>query len=135
MSKENMLDLALFILRLTLGGIFLAHGLQKLGVFGGEAVTGFAGMLQGLGMPNAETHAWAVSIIETAAGALLIFGILPRLSALSIAVIMSAAVIKVHAPKGFFMMDGGYEYPLLIIAASLVILLAGAGKISLMNKG
>ncbi|MGD9015629.1 MAG: DoxX family protein [Candidatus Omnitrophota bacterium] len=135
MIKGNLSSIAIFILRVTLGVIFLAHGLQKLfGVFGGSGIEGFSQMLAGLNLTPANFLAWLVAIIEALGGLFLIFGILPRLSSALIAVIMAVAIAKIHAANGFFAMKGGFEYQLLILAVCLLFVFTGGGKFSLLNK-
>ena len=91
-------------------------------------------MLSGMGFAPAEIWAWVLAIAESLGGVFLILGILPKLSALTIAVIMIVAIVKIHGPKGFFMMKGGFEYQLLILSACITIMITGSGKYSLFNK-
>ncbi len=135
MVKVSSSDLALFILRLGLGIIFIFHGAQKVfGLFGGPGVEGFSKMLTDLSINPPMFWAWVVALAELISGALLILGVIPRISAGIIAVIMLVAIIKVHGPKGFSVMAGGFEYQFLILIASIALMAAGAGKISLFNK-
>ncbi|MGB3112659.1 MAG: DoxX family protein [Candidatus Omnitrophota bacterium] len=135
MGSARFDDVAIFILRVTVGAILLAHGLQKLlGAFGGPGIQGTATMLSGMGFAPAEIWAWVLALGESLGGLFLILGILPKLSALAIAVVMIVAIVRVHGPKGFFMMKGGFEYPLLILSVCITIMITGAGKYSLFNK-
>lgn len=135
MDQSKSRDIAIFILRLCLGIIFVAHGLQKVfGLFGGPGIEGFAKMVAGVGANPALFWAWAVAIVELLGGIFLILGILPRLSAAAIGAIMIVAIVAIHGGKGFFMSAGGFEYQLLILGVCLSIVLTGAGKISLFNK-
>ncbi len=133
--EAKKLSWAIFILRLCLGVIFVAHGLQKVfGLFGGPGIEGFSKMITGIGANPALFWAWAVAIVELLGGIFLILGVLPRLSAAAIGVVMIVAIITIHGAKGFFMSGGGFEYQLLILAACLSLALTGAGKFSLFNK-
>lgn len=135
MNQSKARDIAIFILRLCLGVIFIAHGLQKVfGFFGGPGIEGFSKMVAGIGANPAIAWAWAAALVELIGGIFLILGILPRLSAAAIGVIMVVAIVAVHGPSGFFMSVGGFEYQLLILGVCLSIVLTGAGKISLFNK-
>ncbi|MGB2630903.1 MAG: DoxX family protein [Candidatus Omnitrophota bacterium] len=135
MGSARFDDVAIFILRVTVGAILLAHGLQKLlGAFGGPGIQGTATMLSGMGFAPAEIWAWVLALGESLGGLFLILGILPKLSALAIAIVMIVAIVRVHGPKGFFMMKGGFEYPLLILSVCITIMITGAGKYSLFNK-
>ncbi|MBD3427137.1 MAG: DoxX family membrane protein [Candidatus Omnitrophica bacterium] len=135
MDRSNLIDLALFILRLAVGVVFIAHGLQKVfGMFGGSGIDGLSRMLESLGVMPPVLWAWVAAIGELAGGTLLVLGIFPRLSALVIGMIMMAAIVLVHWKNGYFASNGGFEYPLLNLMCSIAIILAGGGKYSIFNK-
>ena len=123
-------DLGLLALRLTLGMVFLAHGAQMAGAFGGPGFTGVAGFIGSLGFR--PPRAWAALAVggELLAGALFILGFaLPLAAALAVAT-MLVAIIKVHAPKGFFVQNGGYEYNLVLAVTAVALAIVGPGAIS-----
>ncbi len=100
-------------LRLSLAATFLYHGLGKFPV--GE----FA---QNFGMPLAV--AWAVTVVEIVAGVFLIVGafgqaILTRIAGLIVIVIMIGAIALVHWKNGFSVMNGGFEFQLLMLVTGL----------------
>ena len=135
MNKSMMIDFAILCLRVGLGVIFTAHGMQKLfGAFGGSGVSGFADSLKGMGFTPALFWAWVAALAEGLGGLFLLLGITPRISAGLIAIIMLVAIVKVHGPKGFFSMQGGCEYQFLILMTSVAIIIAGAGRFSVWNK-
>ncbi len=135
MDTNNPIDSAIFFIRATLGVIFLAHGLQKtFGLFGGPGVEGVTGMLKSMGFAYPVMWAWILSLTELIGGLFLILGILPRISAALIAIIMVVAIVKVHGPKGLFSMQGGFEYQLLILMTCISLMITGAGKFSLFDK-
>jgi putative oxidoreductase len=129
-------DVALTILRLSMGVVYFAHGAQKmLGWFGGYGFSGTMGFFtHTVGLP--APVAFLVIITEFFGGLGLIFGFLTRIPALGIGVEMIIAVWMVHLPNGFFMnwtgtqKGEGFEYHLLAIAAAAVLLLRGAGAFS-----
>ncbi|MBD3380030.1 MAG: DoxX family membrane protein [Candidatus Omnitrophica bacterium] len=134
MSDIKPVDAGIFILRLTLGIIIAAHGLQKvLGLWGGPGIEGFSGFVKSLGFQPPVVWAWIVGLSETVGGALLVLGVLPRLSAFFIGSVMAVAIFKVHW-NGLFMANNGFEYPLLILACCVAVIFTGAGKISLFDK-
>ena len=51
----------------------------------------------------------------------------------AIVAIMLVAIFKVHITKGFFAMNGGFEYQFLILLTSIALLFAGAGRLALYN--
>lgn len=130
-----MKSYAVLPLRFGLGVIFLYHGLQKVfGLFGGSGIEGFSMMLSGLGFSSAQLLATLVAYIELFGGIFLLLGVLVRLSALSLLVVMIVALLKVHLQKGFSLMSGGYEYNFLIILSCISLIISGADKLSLANK-
>lgn len=123
-----------FILRLTLGVVMFPHGAQKmLGWYNGF---GFAGTLSFF--TDTMHLPWLVAlliIIGEFFGSLgLLAGFLTRFSAASIGVIMLGAITLVHRPNGFFMnwfgkqAGEGYEYHLLVLGISAVLVVIGAGR-------
>jgi putative oxidoreductase len=122
------------IMRLTLGGVMLPHGLQKVfGLFGGaglQATMNAFTTKMGLPAPLA-----VMVILAESAGALgLIFGFFTRLCALGIALVMGGAIYLVHAQHGFFMnwfgrqSGEGFEYHLLALGLALALIIHGGGK-------
>ena len=138
--KSNLNDLALFLLRLALGGVMWAHGAQKLlGLFGGVGAQPFVRQVALLGFPPAL--AWLVIAVEFLGGIALVLGVLSRLAALGFAVEMTVGIWKIHAAHGFFMnwngvagRGEGVEYPLVLAVVSLVLLAAGPGGYSLYGR-
>jgi putative oxidoreductase len=127
MPTSTLTSVALTILRVVLGFIFVVHGWQKyndIGIAGMQ--TGFGQM----GVPAAEITGVLVVLLELVGGFLLILGFLSRLIAVLLAVEMLGAWALVHASKGFFVNEGGYELVLILAAAALTIALAGPGRFS-----
>lgn len=128
-------DIALAILRIVLGVVILAHGLQKtIGSFGGHGFAGTMAAFTGQGLP--APLAFLVILGESAGALGLIVGLCTRVAALGILCIMLGAV-GVHWPNGFFMnwfgqqSGEGFEYHLLAIAIAVVLLLRGGGAASI----
>ncbi|MGH3087103.1 MAG: DoxX family protein [Rubrobacteraceae bacterium] len=127
-----MIDLALLILRLVLGAIFVAHGAQKLfGSFGGPGLKGTAGFFDQLGIKPAPTMALLAGLTEFVGGLLMAAGFLTPVAALGLIVVMAVAAVTVHSQNGFFAAEGGYEFNLALAAMALALLVAGAGAYSL----
>ncbi len=118
----------LAILRVVVGIVFLAHGLQKVLQFG---IGGFAGNLGGQGVPLPLFFAVVVTLVEVLGGVALILGIFTRLVAVPLAIDMLVAMLMVHFPNGFFMMNNGIESTLTLLAASVALALSGSGELSL----
>lgn len=144
-------DLGLLILRLIVGGIFVAHGYPKL--FGGpgkeirpaaaqflgpgfvQAVERggpetFATTLERLGVPEPRLMAWFVGGVEFVGGILLAIGWLTRLVALLLAGDMLVAIVRVHWRNGLIG-PGGFEFPLALLGACLALAGTGPGRFSI----
>jgi putative oxidoreductase len=122
------------MLRLTLGGVMLPHGAQKLlGVFGGHGFWATLGFFTGtLNIP--WLLAFVVIVLESFGSAALILGFLTRPVAFGLASIMVGAVAFVHWQNGFFMnwfgeqRGEGFEYHILAFGIALALMATGGGR-------
>ena len=120
------------IARLTIGGLFVGHGTQKLfGWFGGQGPGGTAQTMEKLELRPGRRHALAAGISETAGGALVALGALTPAAAAMLSGTMFTAIRKVHFQKGPWNTGGGYEYNLTLIAALAALVEVGPGSPSL----
>lgn len=130
MKKATGNDLALLILRLALGSIMLAHGLQKVGVIPGDP-SGIQETIDWLASMNVPTWmAWLSIVAELGGGVALLLGLFGKLAAFGVAINMATAIYKVHYTKGFFNPDG-IEFPLALFAMGAALLVTGMGAFSL----
>jgi putative oxidoreductase len=127
MNQSTLTHTALIILRVIVGFIFTAHGLQKFMEF---TIAGTQAAFAQMGVPAAPVIAPVVATLEVAGGIALIAGILARVFAALLAFDMLGALILVHAPAGIFVDKGGFEFVLALAAAALAIALTGAGRFS-----
>ena len=122
---------AALILRLTLGVMFIAHSLVlKYFMY---TLPGTAQFFESLGLPGALAYLtfWA----ELLGGIALVAGFATRWVALALIPILIGAT-WVHIGNGwvFSAANGGWEYPVFLIAASLAQSLLGDGKYALTLK-
>ncbi|MDD5724796.1 MAG: DoxX family protein [Candidatus Omnitrophica bacterium] len=130
-----MVDLGILILRLGIGVMFAAHGLQKVfGLFGGPGIKGFSQMLSGLGFTPALPWAYLAAYTELLGGIFLAAGMFTRASAALLLILIVTAALKVHLGKGFFLANGGFEYTFVIAAVCLALVLLGPGKFALLGR-
>jgi len=119
------------ILRAVIGGLFIGHGLQKLlGKFGGGGLEGTAGFFESLGLRPGKVHATTAGVAEVGGGALLVAGAATPLATSALTGTMTVAIKKVHGPNGVWAQDGGYELPLVMLAAFFAITASGPGDLS-----
>jgi putative oxidoreductase len=126
-----MLALALLVVRLVAGLTLAAHGAQKLfGWFGGPGHSKVAQGFAAQGYKPASLWTALVIVGELGGGLSLAFGLLTPLGAAGAlgAMVMAA---KTHWKNGFFGAKGGFEYPLVLLALSVALGLAGPGLYSL----
>src|SRR5947209_12243236 len=114
---------ALLLLRIASAMAFLYHGSAILfGSFGGPGPQQFA-----------ASHHWPVvmgyliGLAQLAGGLAVLSGVLFRLRAACIVVVMLGAIFLVHLPNGFDIGKGGAEYALTQLLLAVAFLLTGPG--------
>ena len=120
--------LAAFLLRVSLGIMYLTHSLVlKVATYG---MAGTVQFFESIGLPG--WTAWATVLAEVVGGFLLVLGIGSRFVALALTPILVGA-LWVHAGNGwvFSAPNGGWEYPLYLIVLSLVQALLGDGAFAM----
>ncbi|MBI2483625.1 DoxX family protein [Candidatus Uhrbacteria bacterium] len=115
----------LTILRISLGTIFLVHGWQKFAMWN---------MKPSEQMPSSMLSMMkTLSIVETIAGFALIFGVFAQIAAVITCIIMIGAIyFKTQKWGKKFTGDGGWEFDVILLAASITVLLTGPGAIALL---
>ena len=119
-----------FVLRASLGIMWIAHALLKYVLF---TIPGFAGFLAKTGFPG--ELAWPVFLAELIGGLLILTGVYARHVALLLIPVMAAAS-SVHIGNGWLFSNagGGWEYPAFLIAASFALWLLGDGAFALRSR-
>lgn len=121
---EKLKPVALLLLRLGLGIIFIHHGFPKLFTHTHEALQQFRHM----GFP--PYFAYISGIVEFFGGCLLIVGLFTRIAALLLAGEMAIAILRVHLPQGGPMAVNNYQLPLALAVAAFALVAVGAGAVS-----
>src|SRR6266850_4808361 len=119
-NMEVPMSVGLLILRLVVGLTLAAHGAQKLFAwFGGYGIAGTGQFLEQLGFRPGRLQAAQAGIAETVGGLFLAAGFLTPAAAAAVVAVMFVAAVSVHIEKGFFALNGGYEYTLVLAGAAL----------------
>jgi putative oxidoreductase len=125
-------DVGLLIVRLAVGLTFAAHGAQKvLGWWSGPGFAGWTGAMTRMGLRPAPLWAALSSGVELVGGLLLAVGSLTPIAAALLVAQSVYIVLRVHRPKGFWNKNGGIEFPLQLLAGSLLIAASGPGAIAI----
>ncbi|GAD88684.1 hypothetical protein VHA01S_008_00790 [Vibrio halioticoli NBRC 102217] len=122
-------------LRLPIGLTFMAHGAQKLfGMFGGYGLEGTAQWMASIGLEPGFLMALLAGSAEFFGGLAILIGLFTRPAALVLAFTMLMAIFSVHFENGLFLANNGYEFGLALLAASVSLLMSGAGNLALDNQ-
>lgn len=125
------MELGLLLLRVVVGLLVAGHGAQKLfGLFGGHGLAGTGSFFEQLGFRPGRTMALVAGASEVGAGLLLVLGLLTPLAGAGVIGTLLVAS-TVHAGKGLWAQQGGYELPLVYAVMGAVLALTGPGAYSL----
>ncbi|NPC59283.1 DoxX family protein [Caenimonas soli] len=115
------------LLRLALGTMWISHALLKVMVYTMDGATQF---FVSVGLPG--FLAYPVTGAELLGGLAIVLGIYGRQVSLLLLPILAVAA-WVHMPNGwvFTSANGGWEYPVFLLAASLAHWLVGDGRLAL----
>jgi putative oxidoreductase len=119
------------VLRALIGCLFVGHGLQKLtGSFGGDGLEATGQAFEGMGLRPGKAQAAAAGAAEAGGGALLVVGLLTPVASAAVTGAMAMAIHTVHAGKGPWATQGGWEYNAVVVASVFAITAAGPGALS-----
>lgn len=114
-------DITQLGVRLAVGVIFIVQG-------SGKFNEGFAGFLTNIGLlPEMQIP---IALAEVVSGILLAVGVLSRISASLLSIIMLGAIFHVKGAQSLTG-QGGYALDLLILACCLLVIAAGPGRASI----
>ena len=126
MTDSRRIDLAAGLLRTGLGVMFIAHALLKYYVF---TPAGTAQFFESLGLPGFLGYATIAA--ELVGGVMLIVGAYTRAVAFALVPVLLGATWA-HFGNGwlFTAPKGGWEYPVFLTLAAVVVGLLGEGRYS-----
>lgn len=136
-GRRGTQHLGLLILRVGLGVVLGAHGLQKLfGWWGGDGLGGFKNSLTDAGFHHADILAYVSAGGELVAGALLVLGLFtPVAAAGALAFLINGLLATVsarpHSHNFSFFLPDGHEYQLTLIVLAVAVILCGPGRYGL----
>ncbi|HJR02831.1 MAG TPA: DoxX family protein [Methylomirabilota bacterium] len=119
------------LLRLILGVVYIMHAYLALVVFGPSGMIAYQAKA---GVPFPELATWYLILAHGLGGIFLVLGIYTRWAALVNVPAMLGAIVFVHLKNGFWAHqrpDAGYEYPLVLLVATLAAAMIGGGALSL----
>jgi putative oxidoreductase len=126
-ATPRQLALGIALVRIITGIIFVAHGYVK---FFGMGIPGVTGFFNQIGIPAANIAAPFVAALELAGGIALVLGLFTRLLGFAFAINMLVAIVLVRLKGGFFAPNGA-EFEILLGVASVALMIAGAGALSI----
>jgi putative oxidoreductase len=136
-GRRGTQHLGLLVLRVWLGVVLAAHGLQKLfGWWGGSGVTSFKNSLSDVGYQHADILAYASAGGEIVAGVLLVLGLFtPIAAAGALAFLINGLLATVsarpHSHTFSFFLPEGHEYQVTLIVLAAAVILCGPGRYGL----
>lgn len=131
MNYQVTTPIAAFVLRVSLGILFIAHAALKIFVF---TLPGAAEFFQSIGLPG--SMAYLITFLELVGGGALVIGFYGSWFALPLALDLLGAVVTVHGKNGWVFSNkgGGWEYLALWIVALIVQFLVGDGAWSMKSS-
>jgi putative oxidoreductase len=119
--SDTSISIALLVLRLSSGGLMIPHGYKKLVNFAAKSPH-FADPVHISGPASMSIVIFA----ELFCAMLILFGLMTRLAAIPLIIVMSVALTYSHHGRVF----GDGEHASLFLAGFIALLFAGPGKIS-----
>lgn len=126
------MNLALIVLRVVVGALFVGHGAQKLfGWFGGHGPKATGTFFESVGMKPGRAMALIAGGAELIGGLLVGVGLVVPAGAAMLSAVMLVAVWTVHRAHGLWVSENGFEYNLVLLAVLFAVTATGAGDWSL----
>ncbi|MCV7197258.1 DoxX family protein [Mycobacterium angelicum] len=135
-GRRGTQNFGLLILRIGLGAVLVAHGLQKVfGWWDGQGLTGFRHSLSDIGYQHADILAYVSAGGEIVAGVLLVLGLFTPLAAAgALAFLINgllASMSAQHSHPFTYFLPNGHEYQITLVAMAVAVILSGPGRYGL----
>lgn len=132
--RDGLVRWVPLLLRLLVGGLFIAHGAQKLGIIDGSPMSGVASVtayFKSIGITPPLLWAWIVTLVEFFGGIAIFFGLLTRGACALVIIDMTVAIVKAHWAFGVAVGKEGFELALSLAVMAVSLLITGPGPFSL----
>ncbi|MER5689699.1 DoxX family protein [Streptomyces sp. NPDC002205] len=127
------MDAGLLVLRLVVGLLIAGHGVQKVSFrLGGHGLAGGTEEFRRDGFRGGRLTALVAGASQIGSGLFLAAGLLTPLAAMAAMGVMTVAG-SVKWPKGLWVQNDGYEYPLVLVVVCAALALTGPGRWSADN--
>jgi putative oxidoreductase len=132
------MNMALLVLRLVPGLLFMGHGLQKLvspriapKLLAANGLRGTGAFFDQAGMRPGLLLALLAGLGELVGGFSIAAGLLTPIGTALLAAVMTVAVVRIHWSEGIWSTAGGFEFPLLMLTAAYAVSAIGPGNLSI----
>jgi len=122
---EKIQPVALLVTRVVVGIIFIAHGWEKF-----TSIDATVAFFKSAQVPLPEVSTLAAAALELVGGVALVLGLLLPVFGTLLVLDMLLAIVFVHASKGFWVSEGGYEFVLALAAACIAVAYSGGGALA-----
>ncbi|MFZ1280359.1 MAG: DoxX family protein [Ignavibacteriaceae bacterium] len=113
--------------------LLLAYGFYNPAIMKWQNINSIAEWFGEMGIPLPTLNAYMAASTEMAGVVLLTLGLASRIISIPLIFVMIVAIVTVHLGNGFEAGNNGYEIPIYYILLLLIVLIYGAGKLSLDN--
>ncbi|MCZ9308786.1 DoxX family protein [Corynebacterium uberis] len=127
MDRPVVRDAALLIFRAILGLVFIVHGWR---ILFQDGITATAEQFAAWGVPQATVSTWIAGVVQLLGGGLLVVGLLSTIVAGALALLLVAALYFVHLGPDMLAAREAVEFPVVMLAGLLMIVVFGAGRAS-----
>jgi putative oxidoreductase len=132
------MNTALLVLRVVPGVLLIGHGLQKLlpprfspPLLHATGLRATGAAFEQIGIRPGVAAALLAGLSEAIGGFSLGAGLLTPVGTILVGAVMTTAILTAHARNGIWNHEGGFEFPLLLLALGFVISALGAGSYSI----